>query len=77
MGDSINKLSHIKLLLRDAKILLKDFIYKLYINKVYLFLRENKLFLKNSIEFLHKYNVPPSGRCQTPHEGFHLQVIHK
>ena len=42
-----------KLLLRDAKILSRDFIYKLYINKVYLFLREGKLFLKNSIKLLH------------------------
>ena len=42
-----------KLLLRDAKILLRDFIYKLYINKVYLFLREGKLFLKNSIKLIH------------------------
>ena len=59
MGDSINKLSHNKLLLRDAKILLRDFIYKLYINKVYLFLREGKLFLKNSIFslYINKVNL--------------------
>ena len=47
-------LSHNNLLLGDAKILFRDFIYKLYINKVYPFLREGKLFLKNSIKFLHK-----------------------
>ena len=59
MGDSTNKLSHNKLLLRDAKILLRDFIYKLYINKVYLFLREGKLFLKNSIFslYINKVNL--------------------
>ena len=73
MGDSINKLSHNKLLLKDDKILLRDFIliqvihkesvppsdrdqtphegfhYKLYINTVYLLLRDAKLLLRDSI----------------------------
>ena len=69
MGDSIKKLSHKKLLLRDTKILLRNFIYRLYVNKVYLFLREGKPSLKNSIKLILKKSVPPSERCQTPHEG--------
>ena len=61
------------LLLRDAKLLLRDITYKLYINTMYLLLRVAKL----HSQVIHKYSVPPSERCQTPFEGFHLRVIHK
>ena len=37
------------LLLEDAKLLLRDSIYKLYLNTVYLLLRDVKLLLKDSI----------------------------
>ena len=42
----INK---VYLLLRDAKLVLRDSIFKLSINKVYLLLRDAKLLLRNSI----------------------------
>ena len=42
----INK---VYLLLRDAKLVLRDSIFKLSINKVYLLPRDAKLLLKNSI----------------------------
>ena len=37
------------LLLRDAKLVLMDSIFKLFINKVYFLLRDAKLLLRNSI----------------------------
>ena len=44
------------LLLRDAKLLMRDSIYKLYINTVYLLRREAKLHLRDSIYKL-KINI--------------------
>ena len=63
------------LFLRDVKLLLRNSIYKLLINAVYLLLRDAKLLLRDSIYKLYlKYSVPPSEGCQTPSEGFCLQV---
>ena len=42
---------------RDAKILIRDSIYKLYINKVYLLLRDAKLLLSDSIYKLYMSTV--------------------
>ena len=36
------------LLLRDAKLVMRDSIYKLYINTVYLLLRDTKLLLRDA-----------------------------
>ena len=36
-------------LLRDAKLLMRDSIYKIYINTVYLLLRDAKLLLRDSM----------------------------
>ena len=50
----------------------------LYINTVYLLLKDANLLLRDSIYKLYiKYSVPPFEGCQTPFQGFHLQVIHK
>ena len=53
-----------------------------YTYTVYLFLRDAKLFLRDSINLSYLYkkiSVPPSERsdAKLPHEGFHLQVPHK
>ena len=49
----INK---VYLLLRDAKLILRDSIFKLIINKVYLLLRDAKLLLRNFF-FFSSYRV--------------------
>ena len=67
----INKLY---LLVRDAKLLLRDSIYKLYINTVYLFLRDAKLRESIHLQIYVNTSVPPSEGYQTPSEGFHFQV---
>ena len=51
-------LNKLYLFLRDAKLLLRDSIYKLYINTVYLFLRDAKLLLRDPlIDKLYIYKV--------------------
>ena len=67
----INKLY---LLVRDAKLLLRDSIYKLYINTVYLLLRDAKLRDSIHLQIYVNTSVPPSEGYQTPSEGFHFQV---
>ena len=58
-------------LLRNAKLLLRESIYKQNTNAVYLLLRDAELLLRDSIlQVIHKYSVPPSEGCQTPSEQF-------
>ena len=80
-SDSIYKL-HINalLLLRDAKLLLRDSIHKLYINIVYLILEDAKLLLGDSIYKLYintVYQLLLRDATLSPFEGSHFQVIHK
>ena len=60
------------LFLKDAKLFLRDSINKLYINKVYLLLKDAHEGIP--LQVIHKYSVPPSEGCHSPSEGFHLQV---
>ena len=46
------------LFLRDAKLVLRDSIYKLQINTVYLFLRDAKFLLRDSVYLLLSTTLP-------------------